>query len=422
VILLVDMDAFFASVEQAHHPRLRGRPVIVCGDPGRRGVVTAASYEARPSGVRAGMPLAEARRLCPRAEFVEGNPHKYVEKSLELLEIFLSITPDVEPFSVDEAFLDLMRLGERAGRRQEVIELSRALQQRIADEHGLGASIGIGPNKLIAKMASGVQKPRGLTCLDEAEYRRLFWPKPVQELWGVGEKMAGHLRGLGILTMGDLGRARPEVLEQAFGVVGPHLREAAWGHDQTPVVPYHEGVDPKSMGHEVTLPEDCRDAAFLEGTLLRLADQVARRLRGDGFAGRTVTLKLRDHRFQTCTRQRALSIAVDDHLAIFEVAKALWRANWKGEPLRLLGVSVSALEATAGSEQTELFARDARARALQEALDRVRDKLGEASVVPAGSLTHRRGLGHVPFGPLAKVAARKPERRERPKPGRKDAP
>ena len=400
MILLVDMDAFFASVEQAHHPHLRGRPVIVCGDPDRRGVVTAASYEARTFGVHAGMPLGEAKRLCPGAEYVEGNPRKYVEKSLELLEIFLTVTPDVEPFSVDEAFLDLSRMGERGATRESALAIATGIQQRIADAHGLGASIGIGPNKLVAKMASGVHKPRGITALDEEEFRRLFWPMPVQTLWGVGDKMAAHLGRLGIVTMGDLGRARPEVLEQAFGMIGPHLREAAWGHDRTPVVPYHEGVDPKSMGHEVTLPEDCRDAEFLEGTLLRLADQVGRRLRGEGFVARTLTVKLRDHRFHTVTRQRALATGVDDHVALFEVARELWRANWRGEPLRLLGLSASALAPRGEGEQVELFATDERGKALRDALDRVRDKLGEAAVVPAGSLTHRREAGHVPFGAM----------------------
>ena len=178
--MLVDMDAFFASVEQAHHPHLRGRALIVCGDPSRRGVVTAASYEARPFGVRAGMPLAEARRLCPDAEYVEGNPRKYVEKSLELLEMFLAITPDVEPFSVDEAFLDLRRLPGRGQTLDSASEIARELQQRISDTHGLGASVGIGPNKLIAKMASGVQKPRGITALSEDAFRGVFWPQDVQ--------------------------------------------------------------------------------------------------------------------------------------------------------------------------------------------------------------------------------------------------
>jgi DNA polymerase-4 len=395
--MLVDMDAFFASVEQAHHPHLRGKAVIVCGDPSRRGVVTAASYEARPSGVRAGMPLAEARRLCPDAEYVEGNPRKYVEKSLELLEMFLTITPDVEPFSVDEAFLDLRRLPGRGQTLESASAMAEELQQHISETHGLGASIGIGPNKLIAKMASGVHKPRGITALSEDAFRGVFWPQDVQALWGVGPKMREHLNALGIASVGALAHAPAALMKQRFGVVGEHLIEAAWGRDRSAVIPYHEGVDPKSMGHEVTLPEDCRDPEFLEGTLLRLADQVARRLRADGFRGRTVTLKLRDFRFRTITRQRALAAAVDDHRGIFEVARALWREHWKGEPVRLLGVSASALT-HADEAQLELFSRDERSKALQEALDRVRDKLGEASVVPAGSLAHRRALGHVPFG------------------------
>jgi len=410
MILLVDMDAFFASVEQAHHPHLRGKAIIVCGDPSRRGVVTAASYEARPFGVRAGMPLAEAKRLCPHAEYVEGNPRKYVEKSLELLEMFLELTPDVEPFSVDEAFLDLRKLPGRGQTRDSAVEIASELQQRIWDVHGLGASIGIGPNKLIAKMASGVKKPRGITPLSEEEFRGVFWPQDVQALWGVGPKLAEHLKALGIATVGSLANAPGDMLKRRFGVVGEHLREAAWGHDQTPVIPYHEGIDPKSMGHEVTLPEDCRDPEFLEGTLLRLSDQVARRLRGDGFRGRTVTVKLRDFRFRTVTRQRALATAVDDYAGLFEVARALWRENWKGEPLRLLGVSVSALE-HADEEQLELFPTNERSKALQDALDQVRDKLGEASVVPAGSLAYRRAMGHVPFGAVRSGGA--PERTER---------
>lgn len=422
MILLVDMDAFFASCEQAHHPHLRGKPVIVCGDPDRRGVVTAASYEARPFGVRAGMPVAEAKRRCPQGEFVEGNPRKYVEKSLELLEIFLAVTPDVEPFSVDEAFLDLGRMGARGADPESALAIARGIQERIAREHGLGASIGIGPNKLIAKMGSGLEKPRGLTVLDEEGFRRVYWPRDVQELWGVGPKLAERLKRMGIATVGDLGRADEALLERAFGVTGPHLRESAWGRDRTPVTPYHEGVDPKSMGHEVTLPEDCREAAALEGTLLRLSDQVARRLRGEGFRARNITVKLRDHRFHTITRQRALPAAVDDHVAIFEVARALWRANWQGGPLRLLGVSAGALVPAAEGEQTDLFADDGRRRTLRDALDRVRDKLGERAVVPAGSLVHRREAGHVPFGAMKRRDADAPGRGPARRAGSRPAP
>jgi len=404
MILLVDMDAFFASVEQAHHPQLKGQPVIVCGDPSRRGVVTAASYEARPSGVRAGMPLQEARRLCPDAHYVEGDPEKYVAISLALLNLYLSLTPDVEPFSVDEAFLGIGRADTTLA---EARAIAADLQRRIEERFGLTASIGVGPNKLVAKMAAGVDKPRGLTALDEEGFQRVFWPRDIQSMWGVGPQLATRMRSLGITTVGELAHAPDSALKAAFGIIGPQLREAAWGRDATPLTPYHQGVEAKSMGHEVTLPEDCSDPAFLEGTLLRLSDQVARRLRSEGYVGRTVCVKLRDHRFTTLMRQRVLPEFTADHRQVYEIARALWREHWRGRPLRLLGVTVSSLARATPAGQTELFAPDLRAGHLREALDRVRDKLGEASLVPAGSLTHRRRLGHVPFGP---VSGRRPPR------------
>lgn len=409
MILLVDMDAFFASVEQAHHPHLRGRPVIVCGDPSRRGVVTAASYEARPFGVRAGMPLQEARRLCPHAEYVEGDPAKYIGISLELLDLYTRITPDVEPFSVDEAFVGL---GQAVATLEAATLVARELQRSIGERFGLGASIGIGPNKLVAKMASGLEKPRGLTALDEDGFRRAFWPRDVQQMWGVGPQLAARMRSLGIQTVGDLARAPEPSLKAAFGVIGTQLREAAWGRDDTPLQPYHRGVDSKSMGHEVTLPEDCDEAAFLDGTLLRLSDQVGRRLRGEGYLGRIVTLKLRDRRFRTITRQRALAAFTAECAPIYQTARALFLEHWKGEPLRLLGVSMSGLARPASGDQRELFDRDARSLRLREALDRVRDRLGEASVVPLGSLVHRRTLTHVPFGALSPRTRSRAQERE----------
>jgi DNA polymerase-4 len=398
MILLVDMDAFFASVEQAHHPHLRGRPVIVCGDPSRRGVVTAASYEARPSGVRAGMPLQEARRLCPGAHYVEGDPEKYVAISLSLLNLYLTLTPDVEPFSVDEAFLDV---GGKDKSLAEASGIAARLQNSIESRFGLTASIGIGPNKLIAKMAAGVEKPRGLTALDEEGFCRHFWPLEVQSMWGVGPQLNGRMRSLGITTVGELAHAPDTALKAAFGIIGPQLREAAWGRDETPLVPYHQGVEAKSMGHEVTLPEDCEDPVFLEGTLLRLSDQVARRLRTEGYTGRTVCVKLRNRLFVTRIRQRALETFTADPRRIFDAARELWLENWKGDPLRLLGVTVSTLEREAPAGQIELFDSDSRAARLRAAFDKVRDRLGEASLVPAGTLTHRHRLGHVPFGAVS---------------------
>jgi DNA polymerase-4 len=406
MILLVDMDAFFASVEQLHHPALRGRPVIVCGDPQRRGVVTAASYEARPFGVRAGMPLPEARRLCPGAHYVEGNPEKYVAISLRLLELYLEFTPDVEPFSVDEAFLAL-----KADRLETAAEIGRSIQREVERRFELPATIGIGPNKLIAKMATGVRKPRGLTALGIEEFQREFWEQSVRELWGVGAQLAERLRIMEILTIGDLARADENRLRGAFGVIGPQLKEAASGHDDTPLVPYHQGVDPKSMGHEVTLARDSGDAAYLKSVLLRLSDQVARRLRSEGFRGRVVAIKLRDSKFVTHLRQTTLGDYTADHRVVYEQALRLWERQWKGDSVRLLGVTVSALERTEQAPQSELFSTHVREERLRSALDRVRDRLGEASLVPAGALSGRRGLAHVPFGALsARVLERRPPR------------
>lgn len=398
MILLVDMDAFFASVEQAHHPHLRGLPVIVCGDPGRRGVVTAASYEARPSGVRAGMPVQEARRLCPNAQFVSANPEKYVALSLRLLEFYLTFTPDVEPFSVDEAFLAVGRVG---GTLDEAYAIAARIQSGVREKFGLPASVGVGPNKLIAKMAAGVSKPAGLTMLDVAGFRAHFGPQPARELWGIGPQLGERLAALGVHTLHDLAHHSPAILKGAFGIIGPQLREAANGHDDTPLIPYHQGVEPKSMGHEVTLPADSRDPAAIEGTLLRLSDQVGRRLRQEGYAGRTVTLKLRDHEFVNHVRQRSRAVATADHAQIYSLARALWHELWDGEPVRLIGVSVSGLTRAQASDQVELFATGEKGARLREALDRVRDKLGEASVVPAGTLGHLTELGHVPFGAIA---------------------
>ena len=383
MILLIDMDAFFASVEQAHHPHLRGKPVIVCGDPGRRGVVTAASYEARPFGVHAGMRLQEARQLCPEAEYVEGDPAKYVGLSLQLLDLYTRYTPDVEPFSVDEAFVGL---GAEAKTLERATEVAREIQREIDARFGLGASIGIGPNKLVAKMASGVEKPRGLTALDSAGFRDVFWPRDIQTMWGVGPKLAERMRSLGIKTVGDLARAPEPVLKAAFGIIGPQLRECAWGEDDTPLVPYHRGLDAKSMGHEVTLTEDCDDRAALEGTLLRLSDQVARRLRREDYRGRIVVLKLRYADFRTVLRQRALAGWVDDERTLYGVARRLLREHLEPRPVRLVGVTCAGLERAAGVEQDALFPADRRGRLLLRGVDQVRDRWGERSVVRAAVL------------------------------------
>ena len=385
MILHVDMDAYFAAVEQASNPRLKGRPVIVCGDPDRRGTVATASYEARAFGVSAGMATGEARRRCPDGVFVEGDPEKYRSISLSLLELYKRITPAVEPFSIDEAFLDLG--GTPYGRDGvTAVRAGRTVQRWVGERLGLSASIGIGPNKLIAKMAAGEEKPAGLTLLDEDAFRRRWWPRPVDALWGIGAQTAAALLRLGLPTVGHLAHASEERLAAAFGVNGPRMKVAAWGEDTTAVVPFYEGVDAKSMGHEFTLLTDERDPVALEGLLLRLCDQVARRLRREDYRGRIVVLKLRYADFRTVLRQRALAGWVDDERTLYGVARRLLREHLEPRPVRLVGVTCAGLERAAGVEQDALFPADRRGRLLLRGVDQVRDRWGERSVVRAAVL------------------------------------
>lgn len=385
MILHVDMDAFFAAVEQASNPRLIGRPVVVCGDPDRRGTVATASYEARTFGVHAGMPTGEARRLCPGGVFLEGQPEKYRSISVYLLELYKRVTPMVEPFSIDEAFLDLAGTAYDSD-AASAAGAARTIQRWTSERLGLSATVGIGPNKLIAKMASGIDKPRGLTWLDQDAFRRRFWPQPVNALWGIGEQTAAALGRLGMRTIADLAHFPEERLAGAFGVNGPRMKVAAWGEDPSPVVPYYEGVDARSMGHEFTLLTDLRDSEVLEGLLVRLSDQVARRMRKEGYQGRVVVLKLRYADYETVLRQRALAEFTDDETVVQAVARRLFRENRDRRAVRLLGVSVAGLLKPHGVEQPSIFERDRRARALTRQIDRVRDLYGERAVLRAAAL------------------------------------
>jgi len=386
VLLHVDMDAYFAGVEVLANPALRGLPVIVGGHPGSRGVVATASYEARPFGIRPGMPLAEAARRCPRAVFLPGDPPKYVFYSLRLLELLRGFSPQVEPFSIDEAFVELSGQARTLVEGRDVaVEVQRAIDRRLA----LSASIGVGPNKLVAKMASGLDKPHGITVLDRADFRRRFWPRTAGELFGVGEKTAAALALLGIRTIGDLAQAPPAGLVRAFGVIGGALRHMARGEDSTPLIPYYEGLPIKSMGHEHTLARDEADPERLAAMLLRLTEQVARRLRQAGLAGRTVTVKLRFIDFRTITRRRTLDLPTDEEQRIFPVARDLLFRNQNGAPLRLIGVSVSGLAGGAGTEY--LFGADRRRRRVIGAADRLRDRFGENVLTRARVLTVRGG-------------------------------
>jgi len=385
MILHVDMDAFFAAVEQASNPRLIGRPVVVCGDPDRRGTVATASYEARAFGVHAGMPTGEARRLCPGGVFLEGQPEKYRSVSVYLLELYKRVTPAVEPFSIDEAFLDLAGTAYDAD-LESAKRAARTIQRWTSERLGLSATVGIGPNKLIAKMASGVDKPRGLTWFDAETFRHRFWPLPVEALWGIGAQTALALGRLGVTTIADLARFPEERLAGAFGVNGPRIKVAAWGEDLSPVVPYYEGVDAQSMGHEFTLLTDLRDTDVLEGLLMRLSDQVARRMRKEGYLGRVVVLKLRYSDYDTVQRQRVLSEFTDDERVIQQVARRLFRENRDRRAVRLLGVTMAGLEKPHGVEQPSIFENERRSRSLTRQIDHLRDLYGERAVLRAAAL------------------------------------
>ena len=399
------MDAFFASVEEKMNPRLAGHPLAVGGDLKRRGVVSSANYEARKFGVRAGMPNAEALRLCPDLTVVEGNPQKYVHVSLQILEVLKDFTPIVEPFSIDEAFLDLTgapRLlqgparskgaGAVVGPRapEDLLDaaspVARAIQRAIHRRTDLTATIGIGPNKYIAKMASGVEKPRGLTVLTQERYRRHFWSLDVKELWGIGEKTRVALEKLGITTVGQLAHFPKEFLTYHFGLNGDRMRDAALGEDDGEVVPYYKGVPVKSMGHEFTLSQDVDSRERIVAHLLRLSDQVGRRLRQDGYLGRIVSVKLRDSKFRTTIRQRALPYLINDESLIYKTSTALLDENWDGRPLRLIGVSVSGLVHSGNAEQPSLFDTDERRRKMIEAVDSLRDRFGDSALVRAGAI------------------------------------
>jgi nucleotidyltransferase/DNA polymerase involved in DNA repair len=290
---------------------------------------------------------------------------------------------------VDEAFVGL---GPEAPTLEKASEVARAIQGEIDRRFGLGASIGIGPNKLVAKMASGVEKPRGLVALDQEGFRGVFWPRDIQTMWGVGPKLAERMRSLGIKTVGELARAPDHVPKAAFGIIGPQLREAAWGEDDTPLVPYHRGVEAKSMGHEVTLSEDCDEPAALEGTLLRLSDQVARRLR-EGYVG-AVTLKLRDHRFVTVPPALRFpttppSGSSPPRARCTRTGKE--RCTSRGQ--RFLSRRCAGASCLRGS------------RSRLAGADRVRDRLGKASVVPLPARSAIAAQAPAPGGLATKAPA-----------------
>jgi len=373
-ILHADMDAFFAAVEVLDDPRLRGRPVIVGGTPEGRGVVAAASYEARRYGVHSAMSAARARRLCPHGVFLRPRPERYLAVSRRVFAIFHEFTPLVEPLSVDEAFLDVTGSRDLWG---DGPAIARRLKRRVREETGLTVSVGVAPNKLLAKLASDLEKPDGLTVVPERDTAAWLAPLPVERLWGVGRRTAPRLRALGIATFGDLQRADPDRLRRALGpVAAVRLPALARGEDDRPVVTDREA---KSIGNEVTFAQDIGDPAELRSVLDALAEKVAWRLRRAGVTARVVQVKARFPDFTTVTRRAALPHPTDRTAELRDAARRLLakRVDRRGRPLRLLGVTAQELAPAAVQEELFPDPRDRRRGELDRVLDAARARFGE---------------------------------------------
>ena len=376
------MDAFYAAVEQRDRPELRGKPVIVGADPkgGRgRGVVSTASYEARRFGVRSAMPISEAWRRCPHGVYVQPDMERYVKESARIMAILERFSDRVEPVSIDEAFLDATGSGRALGSGETI---GRNLKLAIQHETGLTASVGVASSKLVAKVASDMHKPDGLTVVALGTEAAFLAPLPVRRLWGVGPKLEETLATLGVTTIGELAALEPARLERKLGTHGHDLLRLARGEDDRDVA--REPAGYKSMGQEHTYDEDTADAARLRSTLLQLADGVAARLRAHGLRARTVTLKYRDEDFKTTTHALTLKQGLDSGDALFEVASRLFRDVHGRRRVRLLGIYTSHFGDP--TPQLGLF----EAPPPESRVDRVRDELkrrfGDEAVTRASLL------------------------------------
>ena len=389
-ILHVDMDAFYASVEEREIPALRGRPVVVGSDPkeGRgRGVVAACNYEARRFGLHSAMPISRAWQRCPHAAFVRPRFLLYSAASKKIFSILERYTDLVEPISIDEAFLDVTASRALFG---DGPTIARAIKAEIRDEEALAASIGVAGSKFIAKLASDLEKPDGLVIVPPGEEREFLAPLEVRRLWGAGPKTVARLHALGAHTIGGVGRACRKRLVEKFGEVhGARLFALSQGLDQRPVNP-HQGR--KSLSKESTFDEDVADRDVVERTLLRLCVGVARGLRQKSFAGRTVTLKLRWESFETITRQTTLLDPVDTTEVLWPLARELFHeADQPSRRVRLIGIGVSGFDERSANQLSLFEAEGPRVdKRVASALDRVTERFGKSAVMRAALLGDHR--------------------------------
>ena len=390
MILHCDMDAFYASVEERERPELVGKPVIVGGSPEKRGVVSAANYVARRYGVHSAMPAVTARRLCPQGIFLPPRIDYYAEVSRQIREIFQRFTPLTEPLSLDEAFLDTTGSENLFG---PAVEIGRKIKQAVREESRLVVSVGVAPNKFLAKIASDLKKPDGFVVVDPGQVQEFLDPLPVERLWGVGRQGTKVFQQLGIRTIGQLRRWPLEALKDRFGSGGEHLWQLAHGIDDRPVVPERAA---KSISHETTFELDIDDLELLLAWLLELTEQVGWRLRRHGLRGRTVQLKVRFADFSTITRSQTLPDPSNITEELWQAADAiLCRRLPTGHlPVRLLGMGVSGID-TSPLTQGLLFDQDERRRQadLDAAIDRAKGRFGTSALRRASSLDRDKRLG-----------------------------
>ena len=387
LIMHIDMDAFYASVEQRDHPEYRGKPVIVGADPenGRgRGVVSAASYEARKFGVHSALPISKAWQRCPDGIFLSVRGKQYAQVSRRIMAIFRKYTPCVEPISLDEAFLDFTGLDRLWG---DVEKTGRALKSEILAKEDLTASVGIGPNKLIAKIASDLEKPDGFVAVKKDDVLAFLNPLPVRKLWGVGKKMEERLKQLDIHTIGQLAKYPERSLQDHFGKMGQVLSAYARGEDDSPVVAIREI---KSISNETTFQKDVSDTELIRETILKLAEKVGYRLRRKDMCGKTLFLKIRFSDFSTYVRHASLRESTSLSQVIFQECVSLYHSlEVEARPVRLVGVGVTHLTSDAAC-QTDLFQRPTeKQKKLNRAVDDLKNRYGE-SIIQKGKITGRR--------------------------------
>jgi DNA polymerase-4 len=378
IILHIDMDAFFISVEQRDNPALMGKPAAVCGSLSRS-VITSATYEARPFGIRAGMSTQEAKRRCPQLILVEGNHSKYTETSARIFSILKQFTPLVEVASIDEAYLDIT---QSMLLFQSPCHIARSIKDRIRKSEKLTCSIGVAPNKLLAKLGSGLKKPDGLVIIRTEEVQEILEDLPVSKLYGIGPKLAEALNSIGIFTCGQLGKFPIDVLSKRFGIIGERLHEMGLGLDDSPVIPFDEEEDAKSIRHSVTLEEDTSDPEMLRKVMLQLSERVSRRMRRDGFYGKRIAITVRYSDFFTFSKQKTFSKWMNSGNEIFRHAFEIFESIPHPKPIRLLGVGMSQLKKEGC--QLDLFEKKDKKDNLLKAMDRVNERFGDWTLTWAG--------------------------------------